>query len=295
MTESKEDIIMLVSFDNMFAVYPDTEEAKKEVDKYRNYLRFLTFNSTMTKVSGCKISDNMSTIEEDWTINFDGKDEFILGYKESKIEEKPRKEQVTVGGKVFKKYSLNYLVFVTYRYKEGKLMLYIVDTVTGTILSTTQLTDQVTRKVPLISIYDNIIAVGLPFESKKDEVMLLELFIAPEVAENSDLANVQRASLEKLVYPITTSVELKWKMYGMELMQVDGVDYVVTINDENELKMTDVEKLERGGNNRAEDKNTKEIDLPEEMRFVAPITIEYNDQARTILVHGMDIYSYELK
>lgn len=295
LTESKEDVIMMLSFENKFAIYPNTDQAKKELEKYKDHFRFFVFNSTMTKVSGYKISDNMSSIEEDWSISFEGKDEFIMVHKENMIKSKPRKEDITISGKTFKKYSGRYLSLLTYRYKENKLLLYIVDSITGTILVEKVLTEKVTSKVPLLTVYDNAVVIGLPYEDKKDEVTILELFIAPEVADNSDLANMQRASLEKLVYPMMTSVELKWKMYGLEFMQVDDIDYVVTINDENELKMTDIEKLVRGASNKGDDSNTREIDLPEEMRFVAPITMEYNDKTRTILVHGMDIYSYEFK
>jgi len=294
LTESKADIIMMVSFDNQFAVYPDTEEAKKEVEKYKGHFRFPVLNRTMTKFSGYKISENMSAIEEDWSIDFAGKDQFVIVHKGNLIKGNPRKEEMVIAGKTFKKYNAKYFTLIVYHSKEEKLTLYVVDSVTGKILIEKLLTTNASRKVPLVTVYDNAIIIGLHYEDKNDEITLLELFIAPEVADNSDLASMQRASLEKLVYPIMTSVELKWKIYGLEFMQVDGIDYLATINDKNELKMMNIEKLTRGSNNKGDDDNTKEINLPKDIYFMAPITMEYNDKARTILLHGMDIYSYEL-
>lgn len=282
-------------YNNELAFYPNTEASKTTVEKYKHQLRFYSFNRQMNNITGFKISDDMASVEPVWALDFSDKNQTIFAYKENILEDNERSSEFTISGKTFKKYTERYLLIGTYEGPTRTFMMYYIDSISGDIIYKKKLTNEILAKVPLVSLYDNAAVIAIPSEKEKDEIQLIELFIASEISANSDIPNMERASLAKLTYPIATTLKLDWKMYGANILHMDNVDYIVTINDKNELKMTNIDKLKRGETNTITDENTKEIQLPKDLKFVAPITMSYNEQSRTIFIYGVDAYYHQLK
>ncbi len=294
LTGLKSDIVLLTSYDHKFDVYPDTAESLKEVSDYKNRMNFYRLNRQMSVFTCFRVTSNMTAIEEAWNISFDKTNETVMAYKESRSENGPRDAEVTISGKAFKRYDGIVLAILTMEKLTQTVKLHLVDPASGSILSSKRIAEKLPAKVPLLNVYDNAVLVGLHYEKPQpDEIVLTELFIAPEMAGTEHRGDVKKASLAELVYPVTTGVVLEWKIYGLQMAKANAVEYIVSVDEENNLRTVEVAKLERSKQEKAGENNSKKVKLADGLKFRAPVTIEYNHAKKNMMIHGLDMYSFQ--
>ena len=296
LTDLKSDVVILSSNDRRFDVYPSNEEALKEIKEHRNSVKMYRLNRQMTTLACFKVTPNLTATEEAWSFNFESMNETVMTFKESRAENGLRDSEAIISGKTFKRFegAHSLLAVLTLAKITQSFKLHLIDPATGAIIVTKQITDKIPAKVPLLVAYDNAIIVGLHQDKDKmDDLILTEIFIAPEMAQSEYKGDAKKASLADLAYTVTTNIALNWKIFGLQMIRAAGTEYIVSIDEENNLRSLEVGKLPKGQPEKATEANSKKVKFPDGLRFRAPAMIEYNHEKKTMLVHGVDIYSFQ--
>ncbi len=296
--ESKENVLALTGYGGLFNVYPDNEESLKEAREMREKVTYFLLDRRMANLTAHRITPNITSISEIWRINFEKTDEVVLGYRQSKTAGSQREKEVTISGKIFKRFGdlRSVLAVMTMKKAENSLMLHLVNANTGAIIVSKKLAEKMPAKVPLMAFYDNAVIVGLhEGQEKQDSIIVAEICVAQEMANTADETGktVKKVTDIELIYPIITTVALDWKVFGMEMVRTQDAEYIVTVDQKNNVKAVDTLKLLRGGNQKADAASTKTVDVPDSVIFRAPVAIQYSYKTKNLLIHGMDIYSCE--
>jgi len=293
-TGVKSDVILMTSYDNRFDVYPDNAESMKEVQDLRNKINFYKLDRKMSTLSCSRITPNMTSTEVIWNLNFESTNETIMSYVDSRATNQAREAEISIGGKLFKKFEGrgSFLAVLTIARIDQSVMLYLVDSETGNKFYTRKITEKLPAKVPLMNVYDNLVTVVLPADKEhNDEIIMIEVFIAPEMAGREYKGDIKKNNLAELIYPILTNVEIDWKIFGLQTVRVDNNDYLISVDENNNLRTIEIGKLKRGQKDKANESNSKKNKLPDNLIFRPPITIEYDQNTKNMIIHGLDIYS----
>ena len=294
---SKSDVVVLLSSDNMFDVYPDSPDSLKEVAEHREKLIFYRLNRQMNVIAGYKITANLTAMEEVWKASFESTKEVVMAFKESKTPYGPRESEFTVSGKTFKKYSpaKPLLAVLTLVKEKDWMILHLINPLTGTIITSTNIATKIPAKVPLMVFYDNAVVIGLHHgKDGKDVIILVDVCVAPEIADTSNTGanqEVKKASESELTYALMTTISVEWKVLGLQIIRADKEEYIASVDENHNLRMIQTDKLARGGAEKTSTANSKEIKVPEGTIFRGPVNIEYDKNSKTVFLHGMDLCS----
>jgi len=119
---------------------------------------------------------------------------------------------------------------------------------------------------------DYFVLLTLPNE-KGDELMLIEMLIAPEISQTDN--KVEKPSLQALMCPLVTNIKFKGQIKGMKLMQSKGIEKLILISKEHEITVLELKDIKRVEVNEIKKQENK---LPEELRFKYPMLMEYNKE-----------------
>jgi len=250
-------------------------------------------NQKLGELFAYTINKEVNRIEQAWMFNFRNVEEFVLNIDEPVYKTIPRVDKVIIADKVFNKYKEQFLPVITLHFSIDRISLYLINQKTGDIILSKPLTEGYLNKAPLVEVYENAMAIVLPFE-EKNKLLLVEIFQASEIADTNDKDNAKIGSIENLIYPVITEIRIEWKVKTVKLLQIEQVEYMVSLDDKNVLRIIKTEDLERGSANEMTKEKTKELQLPENLIFKEPTVIEYDEKTGNVVVHGFDIYSFQL-
>jgi len=282
---------VIISFaeDDKLIVYPNNTE----ISEYINKIKMYRLNQKLGELFAYTINKEANKIEQTWIFNFRNMKEIVLSIEEPVYKTIPRVDKVIIADKVFNKYKEEFLPAITLHFDIDQINLYLINQKTGDIILSKVLTEGYLNKIPLVEVYENAMAIVLPFE-EGNKLLLVEIFQASEIADTNDKDNAKIGSIEDLIYPVITEIRIKRKVKAIKLLQIDQVEYMVFLDDKNVLRIIKTEDLERGSANEMTKEKIKELQLPENLIFKEPTVIEYDEKTGNAVVHGFDIYSFQL-
>ena len=274
-------------------IYPDTEDAKKEVMKYAKNILFYSLQKESGEFIAYKATEDINNIEELWKHNFNEENEMVINIKESVIESIPRREEVLIAGKSFKKYAKKLIFLATAELQHERINIQLMDSETGKSLFKKKISGSYPTKFPILEVYENAAVIGMIFEElKSDKLFMIEAVLSPEIADTHNTDEVKKSNIEDLLYPTLTELEINWKLKGVKFIQVEGIEYLVAIDGDNKLRIIETSKLELGISNKITEENIKEIQLPKNLKFKDPVNFEYDPKTKNLIVFGLDVYSF---
>lgn len=296
--DSKGDIILLTENDKRIDVYPQAADSLKELSANKKKITVYEISRDKSTIKAFKLNANLSMFQASWNINFGKTNESILIFEESSAPNGIRQEAIKFSGKEFKRYDgLHHLIAaITLVHGKDLLNLYLINSDTGAILSIQPIFTIIPAKIPLINVYDNAVVIALhysPEQKLKDKVILVELYLTSEIAETTQSdTHAKEVKEEELIFPIKTIFELDWEFYGLKMIRTENnKEYIATIDENKDLRLTDIESLQRGSSEKHTSAQTTLIDIPNDVLFRAPISMTYCQKTKRIVVHGLDIYS----
>lgn len=275
------------------AIYPATEEAEKEVEKYKDTFLHIEYFDGFSLIVATKVSSNLSLAEDVWSLSWYGSPQEILVFAQSVPQRNQRRKELTVAGQSFRKVEGGVAAFIGVDVERLNTSIHILDPLTGRTRLVKELSGKAPEKLPLLAAYDNAVVIGL-IEDKveESELILMELCISPKLADNSEV-DVVKLEIEELVYPIITSIKINKEMLGAKMVRVDDKDLVITATNET-IIIVDIDKIERAKPNDVTNQNAKIIRPPDNVKLLNQVTIEYNEETRSVMVVGPDVFAFQL-
>eukprot|EP00826_Nyctotherus_ovalis_P012214 TRINITY_DN13206_c0_g1_i3.p1 TRINITY_DN13206_c0_g1~~TRINITY_DN13206_c0_g1_i3.p1 ORF type:complete len:327 (+),score=72.00 TRINITY_DN13206_c0_g1_i3:1615-2595(+) len=286
------DVIISSDASNKLAVYPKSGEAAQEVAKYTKDTVFYKLNGETGELFAFKVNAEGDKIEQQWEINFREKAEMPVSLKEPQHEPVPRKGEVTISGKLFKKFADSFVPILVVSLDAEQVKLHIIDPKSGKMIFSKRLSKGYPTRYPLMELYENAMAVALSYEGK-DKMFFIEVLQAPDIADTTNQPDTKVGSIEDLMYPVITDIKINWSVRALKLLQIDGTEYIITLDSKNVLRSMKTEDLTRSNINDMTKDKVKEVQLPNSLIFKEPVTIEYDGKTKNMIVHGMDLYSFQ--
>lgn len=286
---TNSEITVMAGYDFKLTAHPNNEASLKQLADSRESLVFYRVTGEKDEFLVFKPAHNVSAIELAGSLDFKDGNQTVLAFKDGKAESNA--PEITIDGKVFKKYEGRILAILTLSQLSQTKHLHIFDPYERKALYTREVLHSSRARNPMVDVYENVVLVTVPNEDE-DEVVLIEMVIAPEMSGDG---NAEKVSLKSLAYPLVTSVKLNWKVKGLKVIQDKGVEKIVVISTEHEVAVLDLQKLERGKPNKVRKEDTKQSQLPSNLKFKYPILIEHNRQKNSLLIYNLDLYEFHLE
>jgi hypothetical protein len=270
-------------------IYPDNDESIEQLRKYKDLIQVTEHFDGFGIIDSSKLNQELTAIKNVWNVSWYGGPQEILTFAQSNSWHNPRKKQITIGIENFTKPEGGLTAFTSINLKLTNASLHILNSQTGHLLYVKELLKKTKEEIPLLAAYDNAVVVGLV---KEGEVMVIEHLVSSRVAMSSEV-EVGKASLEELRYWMITSLKVSQKMSGIKMIRVEDKDLIIVVTNES-LSIIDFDKMERGKHNTITELNSKTIKLPEKVKFTGRLSIEYNEDTRSVMVLANDIFTTQL-
>jgi len=284
------DVDIIVSFyaDNKITVYPEDEVSNAM--KYTNGVIVYNLNRETGDLFAFEIKGDKKEVEKIWEINFRDRNEMPTNLKELQYQPIYRKEEISISNKSFKKFKGEFIPLISLSLDVEQVKLHLIDPKTGKLTFTKRLSKGYPVKHPLMDLYENGMVIVLQYNANKsDKIFFIEVYLASEIADTNQ--ENTKASLEDLMYPVITDIKIDWKVKAIKILYIGEVEYIVVLDDKNVIRFIKTENLVRSNIN--EISNVKEVQVPDNLTFREPVSIEYDKQTKNMLIHGLDLYSFQ--
>jgi len=289
LAELNSSILLIFDTQGKFKVYPESEETLEELNKYKDFIQITKHFDGFSIIDSSKLNLELRGTENAWNVSWYGSPQEILEFAQSNPWHNVRNKQITIGTESFTKPESGITAFISIDIKQTNTSLYILNSQTGEFLFVKELLKEAKEEVSLLTAYDNVVIVGLVNEA---ELIVIEHLISSRVAK-SDEMEIGKASLEELRYWMVTNLDVGKKMLGVRMIGVENKDLIVVVTGES-IFIVDFDKVERGRLNTITEFNSKTIKLPEKIKLTDKLTIEYNENTRSVMVLAHDIFTFQL-